>query len=102
MIDHKFYNESKNSISSQDTNLETEEQQKQFIKDKVSSDPFRTTPSNVHFEMHDKTKGTLGNILTMQKTREIFHNAKNKMLFSRVDIENIRYYFFAFLYPQNK
>ena len=90
MVNHKFYNEFNNSISSLSINLETEDQQKKFIKDKISSDPFRATPSNVHFEIHDKTKGTLGSILTMQKTREIFHNTKSQLLFSRVDIENIR------------
>ena len=91
-IDHKFFNETKSKILDKDLNLETEEQQKRFIQNKVFIDPFRTNPSGVHYQIHEQSQGTISNIITIEKTREVLNAARNKMLFPRVDIENIRYF----------
>lgn len=56
------------------------------------SDPFRANPTSCHIEMMSKSKGQLGSILSMGKTREVFNNAKNQIFFPRVTLENIRYF----------
>ena len=88
---HKFRLETNNTISNETLTLDTEEDQKKFIEQEVISDPFRANPTTCHMQIHKKTNGKVGGILSMQKTRQIVNNTKNKLIFSRVFIENIRY-----------
>jgi len=41
--------------------------------------------------MHKKNNGKIGGILSMKKTREIVNNTKNKLIFPRISLENVRY-----------
>lgn len=89
---HSHFEQAKNAIKSDQINLQTEEEQRKFIKDKILADPFRVNPTTCHVEMISKSKGQIGGILSMGKTREVFNNAKNQILFPRVTLDNIRFF----------
>ena len=90
-VNHRFRLEINNTINNEAFSLDTEEDQKKFIEQEVISDPFRVNPTTCHIQMHKKSNGKVGGILSMQKTRQIVHSRKNKLIFPRVSIENIRY-----------
>ena len=90
-VNHRFRLEINNTINNEAFSLDTEEDQKKFIEQEVISDPFRVNPTTCHIQMHKKSNGKVGGILSMQKTRQIVHSTKNKLIFPRVSIENIRY-----------
>ena len=89
---HNYFEQTKKPILNDEINLQTEQEQKKFVQDKIISDPFRTNPTACHVELLSKSKGQLGSILSIGKTREVFHNTKNQILFPRATLDNIRYF----------
>ena len=89
---HNYFEQTKKPILNDEINLQTEQEQKKFVQDKIISDPFRTNPTACHVELLSKSKGQLGSIVSIGKTREVFHNTKNQILFPRATLDNIRYF----------
>ena len=66
-IIHSYFEQTKNIVLNENLSLQTEEEQKKYIKNKIMSDPFRANPTSCHIEMMSKSKGQLESILLMEK-----------------------------------